>query len=1695
MKTTMKRLFSLFLVLVMLGSMLPAVYAESEAAEPAELTDEDYAIVNDVFARIDAMENEPAKKNATEAQLADAAADIVAASDSYVAGSLERNGNSFTWWTEEGIRCVYSPRMREIESNMVAPENPLADGVYNEPVATKGGWPSGTQVYLIAPYYGYDDTFTDQYKNEATSIASAIGDTDGYTLYSGTAATIDKVAEAMSNGAVVIFDSHGNTDYENGYDYVSGANYSYLCLKSTTGLTTEDYNDGALYYSDGIWITGASIANHMTKQSPAGILWMAICLGMATDTFATPMREMGVEVVYGYSQSVTFAGDYLYEETFWDNMIAGKDVATAISDMKSQWGNWDWSTEIATYYDYTDGYSTISAARADYAAFPIVVSDEDAHPGQRSGTSNYGADSLQTVKSTYTLYSQYNVTVQSNNPAWGTASISGSTITATPATGYFAESATVTSGTATVTQNGNAFTVIAESDCTVQINFAAKTAVTVNFSGANVSGQTGYAGDSMSLPTDVEAPEGYKFVGWTTAPLSDETTEKPSYYTDSFIPTGNTTLYALYSYMEASSDGGTGDYIKVTSTSADMSGEYVIVYEEGSVVMDSSLESLDANDNTAAVTITDSTISAAEGDPYKVTVAAMDGGYSILTAAGTYISGTSGSNKLNTGTEPAANTITIDASGNATITSNTSFLRFNTDASRFRYYKASSYSNQKAIALYVKDGTAGTTYYISTLCEHTNTTEVAAVAATCTETGYTAGVQCTDCGSFVSGHDVIAALGHSFGAWTETTAPGCETTGEQTHTCSVCGETETQTVAAIGHSYSTVVTLPTATEQGYTTYTCTACGHSYVDDYVDALGETFTVSFVVPEGVAAVEDMLCGKAGITLPEAGVPTGAYSYKFAGWVKGTVDNVTAQPEIYTGSFTATENVTLYAVYTYSVGGSGSTAYTLTDLADISAADSVVVTVTYTDGTVYALSSANGTDKAPAATIVTVSGEQLSEDPAEDLKWNIGGSADAYIFYPEGETASWLYCTATNNGVRVGTGTANTFKIDVSTSYLYNNGTGRYLGVYRTNPDWRCYTNTTGNTAGQTLRFYVKGEGGTTYYTTVIGEPCSHENVTTETVDATCTENGSVTVTCDDCGVAISTEVIEAKGHSYTSAVTSPTCTAQGYTTYNCSVCGHNYTDNYVAASGHSYQLEGNTYTCSVCGDSYDIFYVSFSVPQGVAAVEKIEYTDGGIALPSAGTPEGNYVFVGWTEETVDHSTDKPTFYPAGATYEATEAVTLKAVYTYEVADENAGSGDYVKVTEAPADWSGEYLIVYELGDGTGYVYNGSLDTQDALSKANNYVTLNINNNTISAADGDAYKFIVTAYGDAYTMQSVSGMYIGRTATSNGLNASASTVYTNTFDLDSSGHALITCEGDTYLKFNATTAGSYMFRYYATGQKNIELYAKSGSTNTTYYTTVIGEEEKVVESWNISLGDNIGVNFVLNAEEADEVSFSVAGEAVTAVQNGNTYSIYLAAAQMTDEIVIVVNGTAVEETYSVREYADVILTGDYDADVQNLVKAMLCYGGAAQTYFDYNASNLASSGIEFTVAVPAGETEVAVTDNLEGLNFYGASLVHQNKIAVRIYFAGSIDGLTFTANGEACTPVLKNGMYYVEIADILPQQLGSEVSVTVSNGTQTLSVSYSPLTYMIRMYNKAESTDATKALVQALYGYYLAAESYVN
>ncbi|MGN0985775.1 MAG: CehA/McbA family metallohydrolase, partial [Candidatus Enterenecus sp.] len=149
---------------------------------------------------------------------------------------------------------------------------------------------------------------------------------------------------------------------------------------------------------------------------------------------------------------------------------------------------------------------------------------------------------------------------------------------------------------------------------------------------------------------------------------------------------------------------------------------------------------------------------------------------------------------------------------------------------------------------------------------------------------------------------------------------------------------------------------------------------------------------------------------------------------------------------------------------------------ELADIQETDTVAITMTKGE-TTWALYNGNGTTSAPTAVVVTVDGTTMTYADNESISWNIAPGSegegeekvDGYVIYKAGSTDQWLYSTNANNGVRVGTNASKVWVVDETSGYLKHVGTSRYLGVYTTNPDWRAYTNTTGNTAGQTLGFW--------------------------------------------------------------------------------------------------------------------------------------------------------------------------------------------------------------------------------------------------------------------------------------------------------------------------------------------------------------------------------------------------------------------------------------------------------------------------------------------------------------------------------------------------------------------------------------------------------------------------------------------------
>ena len=121
---------------------------------------------------------------------------------------------------------------------------------------------------------------------------------------------------------------------------------------------------------------------------------------------------------------------------------------------------------------------------------------------------------------------------------------------------------------------------------------------------------------------------------------------------------------------------------------------------------------------------------------------------------------------------------------------------------------------------------------------------------TCTKTGvkqYT----CTICSETKT--EEIAALGHDYSSdWTIDTAAACETVGSKSHHCTRCDSKKDVTeIPASGHSWNdgAITTEPTCTDEGVKTFTCNACGKTRTEA-VAALGHNYSSDWTIDTAAA-----------------------------------------------------------------------------------------------------------------------------------------------------------------------------------------------------------------------------------------------------------------------------------------------------------------------------------------------------------------------------------------------------------------------------------------------------------------------------------------------------------------------------------------------------------------------------------------------------------------------------------------------------------------------------------------------------------------------------------------------------------------------------------------------------------------------------------------------------------------------------
>ncbi|MBR3383439.1 MAG: Ig-like domain-containing protein [Clostridia bacterium] len=309
---SIKRVLGLVLSLLMVLAIVPAAALAEEVGsavnERALLK-----LLDDAWVVLDKVEDEAIASGAEMSEVTYAVYKAALQLDLVDEKSINSVTAKSFFFKVNGMECCYDYVARNVKHSSAIGEDTLAAVTETaaKVVNTKNG-PTSMNVLLVGPYYGHDGSFTDQYRNEANSIAAATGGT--MTELASSAATGPAIAEAYPDCGVVIYDSHGTA---------SGTS-SYLCLTTNAGITSTDYSNGwAVSSGSAAYIDGRYIQNHITSELPNTLVWMAICEGMKLSgrgTTGYALLDAGAGCVYGYSQSVTFAGDYLYEATFWNEM-------------------------------------------------------------------------------------------------------------------------------------------------------------------------------------------------------------------------------------------------------------------------------------------------------------------------------------------------------------------------------------------------------------------------------------------------------------------------------------------------------------------------------------------------------------------------------------------------------------------------------------------------------------------------------------------------------------------------------------------------------------------------------------------------------------------------------------------------------------------------------------------------------------------------------------------------------------------------------------------------------------------------------------------------------------------------------------------------------------------------------------------------------------------------------------------------------------------------------------------------------------------------------------------------------------------------------------------------------------------------------------------------------------------------------
>lgn len=366
----------------------------------------------------------------------------------------------------------------------------------------------------------------------------------------------------------------------------------------------------------------------------------------------------------------------------------------------------------------------------------------------------------------------------------------------------------------------------------------------------------------------------------------------------------------------------------------------------------------------------------------------------------------------------------------------------------------------------------------------------------------------------------------------------------------------------------------------------------------------------------------------------------------------------------------------------------------------------------------------------------------------------------------------------------------------------------------------------------------------------------------------------------------------------------------------------------------------------------------------------------------------------------------------------------------------------------------------------------------------------------------------------------------------------------DVSSEYSLSINCEKDGVTAVTKNSDGSYTLCNYE-NNKNV-----SNRVNFTWTPNALGDRETLTDWYPIEPGsfydqdmeikreqsltlidgDTLGFNIYWSTKNvygaATRVKVTIAGENNNSwyvdlkrndsQKNNDGYEHYIStfklnSGQMAKNIKVQLlypgNNVVLDEfTTSVASYAKQILDSNDSSytKYKPLIKAMLNYGTASQSYFDYSTNNMAnsclSSGDKVVNDIPQNDIDrfnINKKFHMKGLSYYGTSLILGDKITMRYYFKledgrdiinyyaeiyTNKDGSSYGREYK-CEFKQKNDLYYIETTEST-KSIFEKPDIRISDGYDMEYFLYSPMNYVAKAYIKGNMDPKLKNLLNAMY-----------